>query len=250
MAKELPYFKFITSEWLDGEITLEDLEVQGLFINICALYWSKEGRIYLSKMKKRFKAASEKSFDILIEENFLQIDQDLISISFLDEQLKDRSAKSLINSKNGKKGGRPRIKKNEEQKTEKKPNAFNSLSETKANESQLEEKRREEKREEEKRREKKRINNSAKAESDFLKFWDLYGKKTGKEKCFSIFKRLKDSERQEIFEALPAYIAATPDLIYRKNPQTWLNGKHWKDEIITSGQTKNFEEPKFYEDEL
>ena len=61
---------------------------------------------------------------------------------------------------------------------------------------------------------------------------------------------LKDSERQEIFEALPAYIAATPDLIYRKNPQTWLNGKHWKDEIITSGQTKNFEQPKFYEDEL
>ena len=97
---------------------------------------------------------------------------------------------------------------------------------------------------------KNNINNSAKAESDFLKFWNLYGKKTGKEKSFSIFKRLKDSERQEIFEALPAYIAATPDLIYRKNPQTWLNGKHWKDEIITSGQTKNFEQPKFYEDEL
>ena len=32
MGKELPYFKFITSEWLDGEITVETLEAQGLFI--------------------------------------------------------------------------------------------------------------------------------------------------------------------------------------------------------------------------
>ncbi len=43
MAKELPYFKFITSEWLDGEYTLPDLEVQGLFINICALYCVTDG---------------------------------------------------------------------------------------------------------------------------------------------------------------------------------------------------------------
>ena len=94
---------------------------------------------------------------------------------------------------------------------------------------------------------------SANAESDFLRFWDLYAKKTGKEKCLSIFKRLKKSEVEEIFEALPAYIAATPEIKYRKNPQTWLNGKHWRDEVDFSTdltKTKNFEQPKFYEDEL
>ena len=146
MSKELPYFKFITSEWLDGDITLESFEAQGLFINICALYWSKEGRLYLSKVKKRFKTASEKSFNNLIDEGFIQVNDDLISICFLDEQIEERKAKSLTNSENGKKGGRPR----KQEKTEKKPNAFNSESKKKANESQLEENRVEENRVEEK----------------------------------------------------------------------------------------------------
>ena len=80
----------------------------------------------------------------------------------------------------------------------------------------------------------------------------MYGKKVGKEKSLLIFKRLKDSERKEILKNLPAYIASTPDLLYRKNPQTYLNGQHWKDEIINSeeNKTKNFTQPKFYEDEL
>lgn len=39
MAKDLPYFKFIVNEWITGDITLEDLNVQGLFINLCAWYW-------------------------------------------------------------------------------------------------------------------------------------------------------------------------------------------------------------------
>ena len=42
MAKSLPYFKFFCSEWSDGDITLEDYQTQGLFINICAYYWSNE----------------------------------------------------------------------------------------------------------------------------------------------------------------------------------------------------------------
>ena len=33
MAKDLPYFKFFCSEWNDGDITLEDFNLQGLFIN-------------------------------------------------------------------------------------------------------------------------------------------------------------------------------------------------------------------------
>lgn len=119
MAKELPYFKFITSEWLDGDITLESLETQGLFINICALYWSKEGRVYLSKLKKRFREADEKSFKILIDESFIQVNDDLVSIYFLDEQIKERRAKSLKNSENGRKGGRPRKPKENQTESEK-----------------------------------------------------------------------------------------------------------------------------------
>ena len=42
MAKEIPYFKFFTGEWANGEITAESYEVQGVFINICSLYWDKD----------------------------------------------------------------------------------------------------------------------------------------------------------------------------------------------------------------
>ena len=41
MAKNFPYFKFIASEWMTGDIVFESLSVQGLFINICALYWQR-----------------------------------------------------------------------------------------------------------------------------------------------------------------------------------------------------------------
>ena len=61
MAKELPYFKFFVSEWNDGDITLEDLETQGLFINLCSYYWSNGCKITLSKSIKKFRFADKKT---------------------------------------------------------------------------------------------------------------------------------------------------------------------------------------------
>ena len=52
MAKGLPYFKFTPSEWLTGEICFEDLETQGLFINICAWYWQRDGLLKISDIEK------------------------------------------------------------------------------------------------------------------------------------------------------------------------------------------------------
>jgi len=235
MAKELPYFKFITSEWLDGEITIEDLETQGLFINICALYWSKEGRLSFSKIKKRFRFATEESFNSLVEEGFIDVEEDFISISFLNEQLEERVSKSLTNSQNGKLGGRPR----KANKKPIKPTALISLSELKANQSQLEEKRREEKREE-----KKRVNKEktacAEKEALFFNFWETYDKSRNKEKVKNKFFKLKNEEIEKIFETLPAYVKSTPDKKYRKDPLTYLNQKTFEDEIITNpSQTGN-----------
>ena len=55
MAKDLPYFKFFVSEWNDGDITLEDFQTQGLFVNLCAYYWSNECEITLTKAIKKFR---------------------------------------------------------------------------------------------------------------------------------------------------------------------------------------------------
>ena len=62
-------------------------------------------------------------------------------------------------------------------------------------------------------------------------FWDLYGKKKSRAKCEPKFNKLTQADKDKIFEVLPDYIASTPDIKYRKDPQTWLNGKCWNDEI-------------------
>lgn len=72
----------------------------------------------------------------------------------------------------------------------------------------------------------------------FEKFWNLYDKKKDKDKCFTKWKKISKKDRVSIFEALPAYLSSTPDKQYRKNPLTYLNGKGWNDEIITSGNQK------------
>ena len=144
MAKDSPYFKFYVSEYNDGDIQLCSFEAQGLFVNLCSLYWSREGQLFISKAKKLFKVRA-KCWEELIEERAIKIQDDKIVISFLDEQLQERTKKAAVNAKNGEKGGRP--------KSENNPAGFNSVSEKKANESNKEERRREERREEEKREE-------------------------------------------------------------------------------------------------
>ena len=150
MAKDLPYFKFFCSEWSDGDITLEDFETQGLFINICAYYWSNECIVSLDKVKKKFKLCSEKCFDNLIKSGIIKVIDGNLSINFLNEQKSERASKSMVNSYNGKKGGRP--KKRIE--SEKKPNALFLESEPKAKQKAI----REEKRREEEIREENKIN--------------------------------------------------------------------------------------------
>ena len=99
MAKDSPYFKFHVSEYNDGDIQLCSLEAQGLFINVCSLYWSRECNLLLSKAKKLFKVR-DKVWQELIDENVIKVEDDLVSVSFLDEQLIERDKLSKQNSKN------------------------------------------------------------------------------------------------------------------------------------------------------
>jgi hypothetical protein len=109
MAKNFPFFKFVATEWLTGDIVYEELSTQGLFINICALYWQRDGKLSLQDINKRYKTII---VDNLIDRFFTVIDGN-ISISFLDEQLIDAGHISKVNSENGKKGAEAkRIKAN------------------------------------------------------------------------------------------------------------------------------------------
>lgn len=128
MAKELFYFKFTPSEWLTGDIFFEDLETQGLFINVCALYWHREGKLTIDEVVKRYPKTDRLT---KLTDRFISVIENDISIKFLDEQIAEFKAKSLINSVNGKCGGRPKTLK-------KKPNAKRTESEPKAKKSHIE----------------------------------------------------------------------------------------------------------------
>jgi len=135
MAKELPYFKFYCSEWISGDITLEDMAEQGLFINICVWYWARECKASIDQCHKRFKQ-NLCELENLIDSKLIKIKNDFIVINFLDEQMKERKKIAKRNKANGLKGGRPKTQSVSSGLAKKNPNITNK-----------EEKRREEKKE-------------------------------------------------------------------------------------------------------
>ncbi len=71
----------------------------------------------------------------------------------------------------------------------------------------------------------------------FDEFWETYNKKTGRVNCERIYARLKDKDYAKIKETLPIYLESVKDKQYLKNPQTYLNGKCWEDEIFQEAKT-------------
>lgn len=76
------------------------------------------------------------------------------------------------------------------------------------------------------------VQNKLELEFRFNLFWNAYDKKTGKTKVKQKFDKLKEQEIVKIMEHVPKYVDSTPDKNFRKDPLTYLNGKHWEDEII------------------
>ena len=62
-----------------------------------------------------------------------------------------------------------------------------------------------------------------------------------------MYDKIPEADRAKIKEHVPKYVASTPDVQYRKNPQTYINGKCWNDEILTTntGKNKNGTESSF-----
>lgn len=108
MSKELPYFRFHVQEWQNGDISLENFDLQGLFISICGYYWIKDCSITLAVLEKRYNYAKA-DIKSLIELNILKhnSDTDIIDILFLNEQFdllsNNRKAKQKAGSEGGKK---------------------------------------------------------------------------------------------------------------------------------------------------
>lgn len=73
----------------------------------------------------------------------------------------------------------------------------------------------------------------------FSEFWDMYDYKKERKKCEKIYAKLSEDVRAIIKAKLPLYMNATPDINFRKYPQTWLRGECWNDEIKANKQQPN-----------
>ncbi len=100
MSQELPYFKFFCDQWLSKKITLQSLELQGAFINVCAIYWANDCDIEIATLSNRYGEA----INILVEKGFIKDKNGIAKISFLDSQWHDRYKNHKDNVKNGKAG--------------------------------------------------------------------------------------------------------------------------------------------------
>lgn len=69
-------------------------------------------------------------------------------------------------------------------------------------------------------------------EEAFNIFWDKYKKKIGLENCKKRFLKLSNAEIEKILSVVDDYVLSKPEKQYRKDPLSYLNGKHWNDEII------------------
>lgn len=68
--------------------------------------------------------------------------------------------------------------------------------------------------------------------NEFERWWNMYDKKCGKNKCLRKWVNMPKKDRISCITATPAYVKSRPVKQYRKDPFTYLNGRCWEDEII------------------
>lgn len=218
MAKELPYFKFEPSEWENGNIQLCTSDAKALFIELCCTYWVRLGGLSYELVLMKHCKGDETFLKELEKKQIIKIKKGNLIINFLDIQLEEFGDKSLS------------AKKSADARWNKKRNA--NASETHSERNAI----REEKIIGEKKRGDKIIVDNTVEILDpypFNEFWDKYDKKRGDNpKIKKMWDKLSEQDRQDIMEYIPFYINSQPDKKYRKDPQTFLNNKAWKDELI------------------
>ena len=71
-------------------------------------------------------------------------------------------------------------------------------------------------------------------------FWNKYEKKVGRDGALKVWLKIDVNEMDNIIDKVSNYVNSTPDKTFRKNATTYLNGKHWNDEIIiTNNNNQN-----------
>jgi hypothetical protein len=100
-----PWFKFIASNWLSGSVQLLSDAEKGTYIDLIAMIWKEGGQLEFNKLLSRKlridHATACDRINSYCELNILQCKDTVLSIKFIDDQLKDiknRSEKARENA--------------------------------------------------------------------------------------------------------------------------------------------------------
>jgi hypothetical protein len=76
-------------------------------------------------------------------------------------------------------------------------------------------------------------------------FWNSYDKKVGKQNALKAWAKIlfEKYSVQEIVDKAKADKAAKPDNKFRKDPERWLRGQHWLDEVVIAQEPEKKELP-------
>lgn len=110
MKKRLPYFQFEPNKWENGNIQMCSREVKGLFIDLCAIYWSRLGDLPEKLVIQKLCGGNATALKPLYDENVIDLIDGYISIDFLNEQLNYFKDISDQNKKNARIGWEKRRK--------------------------------------------------------------------------------------------------------------------------------------------
>ncbi len=212
MNKKLDWFKFSATDWLSGSVQLLSDGEKGTFIDLIAMIWKEQGSITVNNILYRKlridNATACERIKSYCELGILVMQDDELSIKFLDNQMNDIETTSKKNSENAKK------------RWDKKKAKCDRMPI-----------REDKKREEEKRTDNKKENNKQ-LESAWEIFWNDYPKKTNNVNAKkTLFKYLKQGVTiEQICEAMNKSEDLRNERQYIPNPQAWLNKTPWLDE--------------------
>lgn len=214
--EKMQWFKFSISEWKMGKIQRCKPEAKSAFMELCCLYWINETKL---SIEDAIIECDEDNYHNLLSKKVIKEVDGYVKIYFLDEQFENVLDKSEKARESVKKRWLKRNATVIESNYESDTNVLQSNYESNTEEKRIE-------KEEEK-------NNIF----SFDEFWNMFDKKVDRRKCEDKYKKLSVAQIEKIKIALPIYIKSKPDIQYRKNPLTWLNGECWNDEVKPKEET-------------
>jgi uncharacterized protein YdaU (DUF1376 family) len=215
------YYKFNISDWHLATSHLS-LEEEAIYFKLINFYYDSEQPIPLETQSvcRRLRLINYSALvETVLHEFFIKSD-DGWHHNRCDSEIEKYHHKAEVNQKVGKLGGRP---KNNPDKTQSvfEDNPQKTLTNNH-----------------------KPITNNQYIEG-FDLFWNSYDKKVGKPNALKQWQKIKlDAELIiTIVHKAKADKVAKPDNKYRKDPERWLKGQHWLDEVIVEQATKTKELP-------